>query len=222
MARLNLKHEVYGKLKVIELSHIAKNGQQMWRCQCECGSITVVQQGHLRGKKGTKSCGKCNRYKTVGLITECIVANGDSFKFDTIDLELAKQYTWYINSDGYPLSYNKGNRIRFHKLLLHPKRNKYIDHIDRNPRNNCRDNLRICSQQENCFNQSIRSDNRTGHKGVGYDKRSNKYVTRIGFNGKRYTVGRYPPTENGLKQASKAYNQKAIELFGEYAFLNEI
>ncbi len=217
--RLDLTNEIYGKLRVLELSHIAKNGQQMWKCLCECGQETIVQQGHLRGGH-TKSCGKCNTFKSYGNVTICTVANGKQFVFDTEDLPLVKRYTWHICSSGYPSTYYKGKTMKLHRLLLKPPKRKYVDHIDRNRLNNCRNNLRLCSTHENCFNQGIRSDNTTGFKGVHYDKNKNKLVVRIGLNGRRYTIGRFPPEQ--IKEAAKAYNQKAIELFGEYAFLNEV
>lgn len=217
--RLDLTNEVYGKLTVLEKAYNAKNGQQMWKCKCECGKESIVQQGHLRGGT-TKSCGKCNKFSSENGITTCTVANGKQFIFDSNDLDLVIKYTWYVDVLGYALAHDKGKIIKLHRLLMHPPKNMYVDHIDRNPMNNTRRNLRICSTHQNCFNQGLRSDNTTGYKGVRYDKRGKMLVVRIGFKGKRYTIGRFPPEK--IKEAAKAYNQKAIELFGEYAFLNAI
>ena len=54
--RLNLLGAVFGKLTVLEFTGINKQGATMWRCQCECGSVTVTAGSRLRGGT-TKSCG---------------------------------------------------------------------------------------------------------------------------------------------------------------------
>ena len=217
--RMDLTNKIYGSLRVLQKSHISKNGQQMWFCRCECGKESIVQQGHLRGGH-TKSCDKCNSYESEKEITTCTVSDGKKFIFDTQDLSLIKQYTWHIDILGYVLAYENGKIIKLHRLLLKSSDTMFVDHIDRNPSNNCRDNLRICTKHQNCFNQGLRSDNTTGFKGVGYSSKEKKLIVRIGYRGKRYTIGRFPTDK--LIDAAKAYNQKAIELFGEYAFLNSV
>lgn len=58
MARaLNLVGDKYGMLTVVEKAGISKNGHTNWICQCECGNVTIVNSGHLREKRGVKSCG---------------------------------------------------------------------------------------------------------------------------------------------------------------------
>lgn len=216
---MNLTNKVYGRLTVLRKSHIAKNGQQMWVCRCECGKESIVQQGHLRDGH-SRSCGKCNSYKSEKDITTCIVSDGREFTFHTEDLSLVKTHTWHIGGSGYVLAHDNGKLIKLHRLLLKPEKDMFVDHIDRNPLNNCRKNLRICTKHQNCFNQGIRKDNTTGFKGVRYSRNENKLIVRIGYKGKRYTIGRFPPDK--LLEAAKAYNQKATELFGEYAFLNSV
>ena len=204
---------------VLEKSHIANNGQQMWKCRCECGKIIIVQQGHLRNGH-SKSCGKCNAFESENGVTTCTVADGRQFVFDSEDLSVVKKYTWHIGRCGYVLAHDGGMGIKLHRLLVQPPDNLFIDHIDRNPLNNCRENLRVCSKHQNCFNQGLRSDNRTGYKGVHYDAKRNELIVRIGYKGQRYTIKRFPPEK--LLEAAQAYNQKALELFGEYAFLNPV
>lgn len=59
-------------------------------------------------------------------------------------------------------------------------------------------------------------DNSSGFKGV--QKHGPSWLARISHNGKRRNLGCYPtPSE-----AAKAYNRKAIELFGEFANINSI
>jgi hypothetical protein len=60
-----------------------------------------------------------------------------------------------------------------------------IDHVDGNPENNERHNLRVTSQSVNCRNRKIRSDNKTGYPGVRYDNKSRLYIVRKQVNGER-------------------------------------
>lgn len=79
-----------------------------------------------------------------------------------------------MNSLGYIVSGNctKTNPTTWlHRILLQPKENEVVDHIDGNPLNNCRSNLRICTQNENLFNKSFMSKNTSNYIGVSLDKK---------------------------------------------------
>jgi hypothetical protein len=107
-----------------------------------------------------------------------------------------------------------------------------IDHIDCNGLNNCRSNLRICDRSQNACNKKLLSNSKTGYKGVTYvyvrkykkkdgtvstwnaKKPWRAYITPRGQ--KRINIGHYETAE----EAAKAYDQKAKELFGEYAKVN--
>lgn len=61
---LDLTGERYGNLTVIKRVENSKNGHSNWLCKCDCGNYTTVHSGHLREKRGTKTCG-CS-WKKVG------------------------------------------------------------------------------------------------------------------------------------------------------------
>ena len=50
----------FNRLLVIEFSHFNKWKNRMWRCQCDCGVISIVCEGDLKNG-GTKSCGCLQR-----------------------------------------------------------------------------------------------------------------------------------------------------------------
>jgi hypothetical protein len=55
---LNLINKKFGKLTVIGLVGKNKGGNLVWRCKCDCGTITEVPGGHLNKKRRpTQSCG---------------------------------------------------------------------------------------------------------------------------------------------------------------------
>ena len=78
-----------------------------------------------------------------------------------------------------------------------------VDHIDRDRSNNRLDNLRVCSLRDNCQNR----------KGLGYEKRGNKYHAYIGQDGKKKSLGVYP----NPYEAHGAYLEAKKELCGKYA-----
>ncbi len=58
----------------------------------------------------------------------------------------------------------------------------------------------------------------SGYKGVTFNNRLNKFIANIFVGGKQTYIGVFPTAE----QAATAYNQKAKEAFGDFAFLNKI
>lgn len=94
---------------------------------------------------------------------------------------------------------------------------KQIDHKNRIKSDNRWDNLREVTQSQNTINSIKYKKNATSkHKGVDFDR--NKYRARIYKDGKSINLGRYDTEE----EAAIVYNNKAKELFGNYASLNNI
>lgn len=130
-----------------------------------------------------------------------------------IDLEcidLVKKYKWHLSSHNYV--YNKKAGF-LHRYIMNPTDNLVVDHINRNQLDNRRENLRICTQQKNMFNQSKRCTNTSGVIGVSFDKERNKWAAQIMINGKNKHLGRY----DTLEEAADARRQAEIEYFGEFA-----
>lgn len=58
---IELRNKKFGKLTVIDLVGKDKYYNKLWKCQCDCGSVVIVRQGHLMSGH-TTSCG-CNKYQ---------------------------------------------------------------------------------------------------------------------------------------------------------------
>ena len=112
------------------------------------------------------------------------------------------------NSRGY--RYRRRTTKHLHRLVMDPGEKMMVDHIDGNGLNNLRENLRVCTNSEN-------QRNRRKHKGLSKFKGVkptpwNTWEATI----QKTHIGTFP-TED---QAARAYDEKAKELFGEYANLN--
>ena len=62
--RVNLSGHIFGRVIVIEFSHLDNRGNSYWLCKCSCGQSKVIRYSHLASGE-TKSCGCLNREMLV-------------------------------------------------------------------------------------------------------------------------------------------------------------
>lgn len=129
------------------------------------------------------------------------------------DIEKVGQYRWCVNGKGYVCNRNMGY---LHQFIKNPSEGMVVDHKNHNKLDNRRDNLRLCTQDDNCKNLSKASNNTSGYKGVSYDKGMDKYRAKIVCDGIVY----YLDCHVDKISAARAYDRRAIELYGEYANTN--
>ena len=65
-----------------------------------------------------------------------------------------------------------------------------VDHIDNNSLNNKIENLRSCTHQQNMLNKKVYKNNKSGIKGVNWDKSHNSWEAKISIRGKQKRLGR--------------------------------
>ena len=136
-----------------------------------------------------------------------MVKNGDKAG----SLHHTGYYTIGINGKYY--STHRLIYLYFNKILP-----KEIDHIDGDKSNNNIENLRKVTHQQNTMNRKSDKNSSSKYKGVSLNKLTNKWRARIMINGKQKHLGYFM----NEKDAAKAYNNVAIELFNKYAKLNKI
>ena len=101
------------------------------------------------------------------------------------------------------------------EFIDNPGDKSEVDHIDNNKQNNRINNLRLCSRSENNMNTRKQKTCSSNYKGVSYFKRDQKWLAVIHINSGQKHLGLFASEED----AARAYNEKAMELFGEYAKL---
>lgn len=82
-----------------------------------------------------------------------------------------------------------------------------IDHIDLDRSNNKINNLRDCLFESNCMNKPMSPRNKSGHKGVSWDKRINKWLVRIRSNNKLHDLGFYQDKSKAILAAKDGYKK---------------
>ena len=137
---------------------------------------------------------------------------------DAQDYDWLSKYKWHaVKCDSRFYAYRSKNRrsVSMHREIMHAPKGMVVDHIDGNSLNNRRSNLRLCTVSQNHQNRR-RTYGSSKYKGTWWDKRRNKWVSAITFNGKYIHIGCF----DNETDAAKAYDRKAAELFGEFAYLN--
>lgn len=91
-----------------------------------------------------------------------VTAGGFAFIFDVNDEPLLRRFAWRATRDGRLLrQVRDGGRVRniyvYHDILdVAPSRALVVDHINRDPTDNRRSNLRLCTYSENALNRGPR------------------------------------------------------------------
>lgn len=124
-----------------------------------------------------------------------------------------------MDRKGYVRTERNYEALKLHRLIARNPQHKVIDHINHYPADNRKENLRIVTQRENAANQQIQKRRKTSrYKGVFYRESTRKWIASIKVNQKHKHIGCF----NSEEEAARAYNEKALFYFGEYAYLNKV
>ena len=145
-------------------------------------------------------------------------SNGHFTLVDDEDYDNLMQYRWRLTKNGRVFSKIKGEFVFMHRLLLNAKSKKVVKHMDNDYLNNQKSNLKTCTYSQKGASIKYVQQGTSKYKGVCFHSASKKWQATTSKKGKKIHIGTFP-TE---AQAAHAYNLKATELFGEFAFLNEI
>ena len=185
-----------------------------WLCQCDCGSEPIKVRGDALKNGSIKSCGcarkRFNVYDLSGEYGIGLTRNtNNKFYFDLEDYDKIKNYCWYetihTNSDYHSIVTNINKKTtRMSQVVC----GTYKDHINRNPLDNRKANLRDASYTENARNYSRQKNNTSGFSGVCWDKQCNKWIAYITIDKRRKKIGRFINKEDAIiarLEAEKKY-----------------
>lgn len=94
----------------------------------------------------------------------------------------------------------------------------FVDHINHNPYDNRKDNLRIVTSTQNSYNRRIQSNNTSGVTGVYYANDRNKWRAYIKSDKKQIYLGQFDNKEDAIKARKEAEEK----YFGEYSYDNSM
>jgi hypothetical protein len=134
---------------------------------------------------------------------------------DAEDYEWLSRWTWHLRG-GYAVRAEKWTLIFMHREIAKPPEGMIVDHKNRNKLDNTRENLRVCTYTQNAGNRSKRRGTSSEFRGVSYDKKRGKYFAKASCQGERFFLGFFADE----RDAARAHDHKAVELFGEFARVN--
>lgn len=99
-----------------------------------------------------------------------------------------------LSGSGYFQVHLNKKQIKLHQIIYsmhHGYIPKQIDHIDGNTLNNRIENLREATHTENMRNTKLRRNNKSGVKGVSWNKANKKWYVQLSIDGKKKGFGYY-------------------------------
>lgn len=124
-------------------------------------------------------------------------------QIDDEDYDKVIEVTWYIASTGYVIHKDRVWTGYLHRYVLKQYGKEIVDHIDGDPLNNQKANLRLVSQRENQHNRKTKqSNNKSGYTGVCSTQWG--WQSYINVEGRRIHIG-YRSSAEGAHQARLEY-----------------
>jgi len=209
--RLELEGKKFGRLTVISRAE-NKRSNTAWNCICECGNEKVIVGYSLTSGK-SKSCG-CIQKEVAA---DRLLKHGH----DRIGKTTREYQTWvkiidrcenennkdFVNYGGRGIMVCERWRNSFENFLSdmgkRPSSKHSIDRIDVNgdyEPSNCR----WTTKEIQARNTRLYSTNKTGVRGVHFDKARNKYRSEIAVFGKIKYLGIFETIEEASKVRKEA------------------
>lgn len=219
--KMDLTGQRFGKLTVTgEADSVRSSGGKMirrWHCKCDCGREQILYQNTLTGKNGARSCG-CSRGDAL-----VVDMSGQRFGRLTVIKRVPLEHTlpngqktgWLCRCDcgkekiATRKELMSGSLLSCGCLLSETARKKVNE-----------DN--VLGHYDGTAVSAIQPDrppnknNKSGVKGVYWNKSENRWIAKIGLRGKTITIGRYKSLEEAAaarRDAEKKYFAPVLEAY---------
>jgi len=136
-------------------------------------------------------------------------------QIDIEDVEKVSAYRW-VMAHGY-VKKNRPSEY-LHQFLIGKQTGYVNDHINRDPLDNRKSNLRFLKHSENLCNRGLPQNNTSGYKGVSFSNKRGKWCSFIHL---KNIAERYVGTFNNPVDAAVAYNNAMKKYVGDVAWLNQ-
>lgn len=215
---IDISGKKFNMLKAMSLAYVNKGAY--WNFVCDCGKKKIIRgssvrdgnikscgclnykQKHGHAKRSHKNKGTRTYYSWLSMRNRCINKNLKAFKnYGGRGIKVCKRWDKFEN---------------FLKDMGECPEDLTLDRIDVNgdyKPSNCRWTT-VANQSRN---RRGKNNSTSQYKGVVKFSKT-KWRARIRHEGKLYCLGLYDKEV----EAAKAYNEKAKEYFGEFAYLNPI
>jgi hypothetical protein len=157
------------------------------------------------------------------------LTRGYAAMVDDEDYERVSRWRWFANKKrgkayavrhyNPPMRKNTTRPLAYEVLRLpQPLPHGFcVDHINRDPLDCRKENLRFCTIGQNNRNRGPMQKTKTSrYKGVSYDRQREKWAASIKHERRSYNLGLYADEYSAVE----AYNAAATVLHGRYGYVN--
>lgn len=141
-------------------------------------------------------------------------------KLDPCDEHLRTAETWYPDTDGYARSMKLAvlrQPSHLHRIITNAPKGSIIDHINGDPLDNRRENLRVVTCVENGQNRTRpQKNNKSGYRGVHWVARHGKWRAAAKLRGKTYFIGLFA-TKELAAEAARAWREQHFSGVTQYS-----
>jgi hypothetical protein len=213
-----------------ETERIKDGATGLWKCLClRCGNMAWANTDELKSGK-RKACRDCGyKAKTARKHDIKYDLSGDygigytyntnkAFYFDIEDYDFIKKLSWRENNDGFIIANINNSEVSLHRLVMKvTDPNDIVDHIQHNRYDNRKSMLRVTTGRNNCRNELLAKNNKSGKTGVCWEENSQKWHAYIWVD-KCVHLGRFDKIEDAIDARIEAENK----YFGEYSYENSM
>jgi hypothetical protein len=149
------------------------------------------------------------------------LSKGKSALIDDEDYDHVREWNWRAqqNQDGrwYAMAWDLyPNFVLMHRVILCPPDSIDVDHKNGDGLDNRRINLRLATRSQNVAAGRPAGGKSSIFKGVSWDNSRGRWRVMIKDGTKHKFLGRFADEV----EAAKAYDEAALEVFGEFAYQN--
>lgn len=151
---------------------------------------------------------------------KALTTNGYEFEFDEQDLLLVESRRWFGSKRPHGIYVVAFGPTRYlHRLIAGAPAGTFVDHLDHNPLNNKRSNLRLASTAQNAAYKARQwKRNKSGYKGVHWNQTRSVggWRAEVSFSGRKVRSKRFKTKI----EAAREYDRLAKLIHGDFAKLN--
>ena len=132
------------------------------------------------------------------------LTQGQVAMIDAADYERVSRHRWHASFKGdrfYATTYCGGKKISMHRFLMDTPKGMVVDHINGNPLDNRRCNMRNCTKAQNQYNR--RPNPGTECPGVRFCEATGLWYACVWKDGKENNAGWFADQEEAIRQADE-------------------
>lgn len=153
-------------------------------------------------------------------MVEVTLCDGTTMRINEEDIWIFELYPWHSSTRDY-IRWQSGSEPRrvehIHRLITNCPDGMDVDHINNDPTDNTRANLRIVTRRQNALRAGPHANKASSrYKGVFFREKEHRWTVSMRINGRYKYIGCFKDEE----AAAHAYDDAARKYHGEFAYLN--